>query len=173
MRTTSATGSSRHGFTLIELSIVVFIIAMIMAMSVPYFVRSYNAALLNETARSFATTCQLARVQAVSQQRPAILHIDVERQNFWVTQVLKLSAEAGGELGEHTLKTFELSNRVTLVSAERTDGVEPTDKQVDMTFYPNGTCDPVSVVFRGMEREGVNVVVDPVTTQAGLWPVKL
>jgi type II secretion system protein H len=175
MKTTSATGSNRPrqraGFTLIELSIVVFIIAIMIAISVPAFVRSYNATLLNETARTFATTCQLARMQAVTQQRRAMLHIDLERQNFWVTQALK-SVESGEE-GEHTLKTFELSNRVRLMSAERTDGVEQSDKLVEMTFYPNGTCDPVTVTFGGMERAGVSVVVDPVTTQSTMFPVKL
>ena len=75
-----------RGFTLIELSIVVFILAMLVATSVPNFVRSYNAALLNETARSFATLCQLARIQAVSQQQNATLHVDLERQVLWVSQ---------------------------------------------------------------------------------------
>ena len=66
MKTTSVTGSDRmqrrHAFTLIELSIAVFIMAMIVAVAMPQFVRSYNSQLLNETARTFATTCQLARV---------------------------------------------------------------------------------------------------------------
>lgn len=169
MTTTSATGSKR-GFTLIELSIAVFIIAMVMAVALPSFVRSYNSAMLSETARTFATTCQLARIQAVTQQRPATLHIDIERQMFWVTQVLKTEDDPTGS--EQTLKVFELPKRVSLVSAERIDGPSRREKLVDATFYPNGTCDSVTVVFRNGERGGVAATVDPITGVAVPYSVK-
>ena len=117
MRTTSATGN--NAFTLIELSIVVFIVAMVAAIGAPAFLRSYNSALLGETARTFATTCQLARLQAVTKQANAVLHVDVDRQAFWLTQTMKTDDEAGSDL---TLKTYRLSPRVTLVSVELVDG---------------------------------------------------
>jgi type II secretion system protein H len=170
MRTTLATGSDarRAGFTLIELSIAVFIMALLLALSAPAFVRSYNSALLSETARSFSTTCQLARVQAITQQQNATLHIDLERQVFWVTQPLK---NEDGETTEQTLKVFQLSQRVSVVSAERADSAKQ-EKLVDVVFYPNGTCDPVTVVFRGVDPGALAAMVDPITCQAALYPVK-
>ena len=170
MRTISATGSDarRAGFTLIELSIAVFIMALLLALSAPSFVRSYNTAVLNETGRTFATTCLLARVNAVTQQREAILHIDLERQAFWATQVAK---SEDGSTSDQTLKTFQLSKRVTLVSAERPD-LARQEKLVEVVFYPNGTCDPVNVVFRGSEKGGLAAVVDPITCQTTLYTVK-
>ena len=160
----------RRGFTLIELSIAVFIIAMVMAVALPSFVRSYNGAVLNETVRTFATTCQLARIQAVIQQRPAILHIDLNRQIFWVTQMLKTDDESAGS--EQTLKSFELPKRVMLISAERLDTPARQGKLVEATFYPNGTCDSVTVVFRGGERGGLAATIDPITCQATTYAVK-
>ena len=170
MRTTLVTGNRtwRAGFTLIELSIAVFIMALLLALSAPAFVRSYNSALLNETGRTFATTCLLARVQAIVQQRSAILHIDLERQVFWVTQPVKTEE---GESGEQTLKVCQLSKRVVMVSAERTDEAKQ-EKIVDVAFYPNGTCDSVTVVFRGSESGGLAAMVDPITCQAALYAVK-
>jgi prepilin-type N-terminal cleavage/methylation domain-containing protein len=170
MRTTLAIGSDarRAGFTLIELSIAVFIMALLLAICAPSFVRSYNSSMLNETARSFSTTCLLARMQAISQQHKATLHVDLDRQVFWVTQPLK--NEDGGT-SEQTLKVFQLSQRVTLFSAERADAGKP-EKQVDIDFYPNGTCDAFTVVFRGSERGGLAAMVDPITCQAALVPVK-
>ena len=170
MRTILATGSDarRAGFTLIELSIAVFIMALLLAISAPSFVRSYNTALLNETARTFTTTCLLARVQAIVQQHNATLHIDLERQVFWVTQPVK---NEDGESSEQTLKVCQLSKKVTLVSAERADEAKQ-GKIIDVVFYPNGTCDPVTVVFRGSERGALAASLDPITCQAVPYAVK-
>jgi prepilin-type N-terminal cleavage/methylation domain-containing protein len=174
-KTTSGIGSNqmqrRHGFTLIELSIAVFIIAIIVAVAVPSFVRSFNNQLLSETARTFATTCQLARVQAVTRQVPATLHMDLERQMFWVTQPVK--TETGDSAGEdQTLKVYELPRQIAMASVERVDGAQGHDKLVDLTFYPNGTCDSATVLFRGSERRGLVTTVDPMTCQAIPYLVK-
>lgn len=175
MRTISATTSRRvrrAGFTLIELSIVVFIMAVVLAICIPSFVRSYNGAMLRETAQTFATTCQYARIQAVTEQKQAMLHIDLARQMFWVSQVGR-SGESETD-DNQTLKTFEISKRVWLFSAERLDDTEPEQNDVQVAFYPNGTCDPVSIVLRGVEKgDAIQVTIDPVTTQAQFGAVKL
>ena len=167
MRTTLATGSS--AFTLIELSIAVFIIAMVTAISAPAFVRSYNSALLGETARTFATTCQLARLQAVAQQANAVLHLDVSRQIFWLTQTVKTADASANDV---SLKTYRLSPHVTLVSVELLDGSAKPEKQAEAQFYPNGTCDALAVVFRGAEHSTLVANLDPITCKATTTMVK-
>jgi prepilin-type N-terminal cleavage/methylation domain-containing protein len=174
--TTLPTGSNRKApqaaFTLIELSIAIFIMAMILAIAVPQFVRSYNASLLNAMGRSFATTCQYARVEAVLRQQKSILHIDLDRQTFWVTQLMR--APDAVELNEQVLKVVELPRQVALVSAETADVAARQRGGVEATFYPNGTCDAVTVVFRGSEKgSALAVEVDPVTARASAYPVKL
>ena len=175
MRMTSATGSkrrrSRAGFTLIELGVTVFVIALMLALAAPQFVRSYNSSLLSETARNFATTCQFARIQAVSQQQPALVHIDPRQQRFWLTQLL---TSADGATEEHTLRAEQVSPRIRLVKAEVTAATEASDPQVAvMTFYPNGTCDAATVYFRG-EGKGSDLAVslDPITGKPVVYPVK-
>ena len=69
MKTTSAIGNDgrphRTGFTLIEMSIAVFIIAIIIAVAIPNFLRSYNAQVLDATGRKLATNCEFAKLNAV------------------------------------------------------------------------------------------------------------
>ena len=137
MRTTSATGSDSPAFTLIELSIAVFIVATLLAVTAPYFVRSYNTAIVGSTARMFATTCQFARSQAVLRQKPALLEIDMDRQMFWVAQVL--TNDAGEEVAQ-VLKSTQMPVRVRLFSAQRVDEPIATSGRVEVKFYPNGTC---------------------------------
>lgn len=169
MTTMWATGSDtgrRDGFTLMELSVVVFIVAILLAVSAPRFVRSYNSALVGEMARTFATTCQFARIQAVSQQREAVVHVDAAGQKFWLTQFDR--GVDGGEPEEQTLKVVEMSPRVRMVAANE------VDQGFAVVFYPNGTCDAATVVFRGTEPgSGVSVTLDPITTKAEVTAVKL
>ena len=178
MKTTSAIGSEarphRAGFTLIEMSIAVFIIAIIIAVAMPNFVRSYNAQLLNATGRTLVTNCEFAKLNAVLHQQKVACYIDMDRQTVWLTQY---STTPGGDSLQpeaQLLKTIEISPRIALLSAQSGDQLPQQKGQVEATFYPNGTCDPFTVTLRGAERgSGLEVVVDPVTCRGMLWPIKL
>ena len=162
------------GFSLIELGMAVFVLLVFMAVAAPSFVRSYNASLVSAAARSLGTTCQYARYQAVSYQKPAVLHLDMNKQLYWITQAASSNNDANAEL---TLRTTELSPRVAMVTAQLGDEppVEQGQDEVNVTFYPNGTCDALTVVFRGQERGSfLGLTLDPVTatTTAYPYPVK-
>jgi len=182
MKTTSATGSRSGwkrraaGFSLIELSIAVFIVAIIMAVSIPSFIRSYNNSVLNETGRTVVTCCQLARLNAVLHQRKVVFHIDLDRQVIWLTQPMtNETAEAANDpdTADLPLKKIEVSPRIGLVSAQLADQPPEQRGEVDALFYPNGTCDGFTVTFRGAEKgSGLAIVVDPVTSRGVPWPVK-
>ena len=193
MTTILATGCkarrARGAFSLIEVSIVVFIMAIIVAASMPSLVRTYNNAVLNDVVRAFGTTCQYARIQAITHQRQVVMHVDIKRQMFWVTQEPGQLVESGdaGSGDVMALKVYEIPKRVAMVSAELTqdsltsskpasrpksDG-SSVEQGVVFTFYPNGTCDGAVLVFRGAEpRDLLSVEVDPVTTRATAYPVK-
>ena len=154
----------RSAFTLIELSIAVFIMALLMAVSAPYFVRSYNSSLLSSAARAFITTCQYARLQAVMQQRESLLHVDLDRQLFWISQPPQ---NTEGDAEPQVLKSVEISPRIALASVELADEAPQQKGQVQIKFYPNGTCEYMQVVFHGTEKgSGLTVEVDPVTGRA-------
>jgi len=178
---TLATGndarSPGRGFTLIELSIAVFIIAIIIAVTIPSFVRSYNAEVLNATGRTIATSCEFAKLNAVLHQEKVGYFIDMERQTIWLTQAASTNDTdtADDPSGESTvLKSIPMPNRIVLASAQLGELMPETKGQVQATFYPNGTCDAFAVTLRGVEKgSGLEVVVDPVTCRGMLWPVKL
>jgi len=87
---TLATGNDRRrggrGFTLIELSIAVFIIAVIIAVTIPSFIRSYNAEVLNGMGRTVVTSCEFAKLNAVLHQQKVGYFIDLDRQTIWLMQ---------------------------------------------------------------------------------------
>jgi prepilin-type N-terminal cleavage/methylation domain-containing protein len=178
MKTTSAIGNDarrqRAGFTLIEMSIAVFIIAIIIAVAMPNFVRSYNAQLLNATGRTLATSCEFAKLNAVLHQQKVACYIDMDKQTVWLMQFSSAPDADKLQPQSQILKTIEISPRIALVSAQSGDDLPQQKGQVEVTFYPNGTCDPFTVTLRGAEKaSGLEVVVDPVTCRGMLWPIKL
>ncbi|HUI08033.1 MAG TPA: GspH/FimT family pseudopilin [Verrucomicrobiae bacterium] len=180
MRTISATGNKPGrgwavaGFTLIELSIAVFIIAIIMAVSIPSFIRSYNNSLLNSMGRTLATTCEFARFNAVLHQQRVVLYIDLDKPAIWLVQGGATNDTDAAESSEAALKTIEIPPRIGLASAQVADQPPQQKGEVEASFYPNGTCDGFTVTFSGAEKGvGLAIVVDPVTSRGVAWPVKL
>jgi prepilin-type N-terminal cleavage/methylation domain-containing protein len=178
MKTTLATGSNgrlrRAGFTIIELSIAVFIIAIIIAVTLPSFSRSYNEAVLNATGRTVATSCEFAKLNAILHQRKVAFYIDMDRQTIWLMQFATPASGDDPEPQAQILKTVEISSRINLLSAQLGDQPPQQKGQVEATFYPNGTCDAFAVTLRGAEkRNGLEIMVDPVTCRGMLWPLKL
>jgi prepilin-type N-terminal cleavage/methylation domain-containing protein len=173
MRTISATGNdarrSRGGFTLIELGVVVVILAFLMALAAPSFVRSYRSALVGEAARAFATVCQYARLNAVSRQRVAMVHLDLTKQTYWLTQRPDDPDKSDEPV---TLKMVELNPRVILASVTLPGGetgarTDTEARVVELNFYPNGTCDGAMLVFRGREeKDTITLALDALTAHA-------
>jgi prepilin-type N-terminal cleavage/methylation domain-containing protein len=174
LATGNDTSLRESGFTLIELSIAVFIIAIIIAVTAPSFVRSYNAEVLNATGRTIATSCEFAKLNAVLHQQKVGYHIDMDLQTIWLMQATTndIADSSSGEA--QVLKTIPMSSRIGLSSAQLGELMPQGRGQVEATFYPNGTCDAFAVTLHGVEKgNGLEVIVDPVTCRGMLWPIKL
>jgi Tfp pilus assembly protein FimT len=155
----------------VELMVVVFIMATMLAVAIPSFIRSYNTTQLNATTRSLVSLAQLARLKAALTQEEITLAIDLDRQS------LLLLREPGEEdsVGRPTVtyKRIEMPRQVRLQSVEIPDELAVTEGEVRVPFYPNGTCSGVTFLLRGSEvGEALWVVVDPVTSRAKPYEVK-
>ncbi len=178
MKMMLATGNDARrresGFTLIELSIAVFIIAIIIAVAAPSFVRSYNAEVLNATGRTVATSCEFAKLNAVLHQQKVGYYIDMDRQTIWLMQATTNDTVDGSSSEADVLKTIPMPSHIGLFSAQLGELMPQGKGQVEATFYPNGTCDAFAVTLHGVEKgNGLEVIVDPVTCRGMLWPIKL
>ncbi len=145
--------------------------AVLMALSVPYFVRSFNAMQLGSTARTFITACDFARYNAVLRQRVVTLQVDLDRQRYELWQTVE--TETGITESPVSLKRIELPRQAALISVQAAEEVARQRGIVEIRFYPNGTCDPATLIWRGTEKnDAFAVAVDPVTARATPQAVK-
>ena len=75
---------ARHGFSMIELLIVLVIIATASALVIPMFGKGVSTTELKSAARQLASGLRLARSEALAQRRETFLVLDVAGRRFKV-----------------------------------------------------------------------------------------
>lgn len=160
-----------RGYTLLEMMVVVFVMAIIMGLSVPNLMAKARRDALSQGVHDFVEACQNAREIAIltgqSMQvvlMPESIHVEVAPKRDagrWVggermaTEVPALADGAPkakrptpyhATLGEHVVFDFEGAR----VNLRKVDMVN--DDRLILKFHPNGTCDQ----FEGiLKRPGV------------------
>lgn len=85
MTRTSITGNSSklHGYTLIELSIVLLLISLISFISLPRLGDFLFQTDLKDAARSLKTVVYFLRSKSIVAHSPTVLHLDLDRRLYW------------------------------------------------------------------------------------------
>jgi prepilin-type N-terminal cleavage/methylation domain-containing protein len=158
------------GFTLIELSLVLLIIAIVLALAIPRL-RSTSRAELNKEGRRLTNTFRFLRSESVLSGRIYQLRYDLGRERYWVT-----IGNPDGEGGAILQDTGPLARSVTLPSPIGiSDVVLPEsvgkvmEGQVLTNFYPDGTIDR-TVIHIDNGHDALTLWVNPLTGRLYLSP---
>lgn len=154
------------GFTLIEVSLVLLLIAIVLALAIPRL-RSLSGAELSRQARRLSNTFRYLRSQAILTGRVYRLNYDVGLERYWVTIVNDCSDPGGvpedGPLG----RPVSLPDPVG-ISDIVLQGIGKVQQGLVMTcFYPDGYIDP-TVVHLDDGREAYTLYVNSLTGRAAL-----
>lgn len=75
---------SAHGFTLLELTVVLFILVLVIALVAPTFRHSFGRTQLKASARDIAALCRFARMQAIANQNVVEVVLDRQANRYWL-----------------------------------------------------------------------------------------
>jgi general secretion pathway protein H len=139
------------GVTLLELLIVLMLMALIAAVTIPIFGPGVSTTELRSAAREVAAGLRLARGQAITQRTDAVLELNVATRSFWVPPDPRVHALPAGI----ELKLFTAQNDIV------------NDQVGAIRFYPDGGSNGGRVTLAAGERK-YDVDVDWLTGRVAI-----
>jgi prepilin-type N-terminal cleavage/methylation domain-containing protein len=161
--------TARAGFTLLEITLVVLIISVLLAITIPRL-RDTGRTKLESHARRLAAVFRVLRTEAVLTGTPYRLNYDLDLQRYWV------SADGGDADSGFVHEYQELARGTTFEPpVGMIDIVLPTlagkiaQGQIYTVFYPDGGIDP-TVIHLGTEHDMTTLYVDPIRSRLRVEP---
>ena len=151
---------TQAGFTLIELSIVILVIAIVARIAVPK-IRSISGAELTAATRRLANTTRYLYDEAAVRGVVLALYFDLDRQQYWVArpdEATGLLVEDEDILGRRVALPRDVRIVDVFVPGAGTlsAGLVPTH------FYPEGYADRSVVHLADVEGHAYSMRIDPV-----------
>ncbi len=152
------------GFTLLELSIVLLIIAIAAGFMIPRL-RNTDSQALESGAARLATTARYLYQEAAFRRRPMRLNLDLDKHAYWVTVL----SDDPDHPDEFVLDDSSLSHPTALPgSVAFADAVLPTLGKVQQgsvfaQFFPEGWADPLVVHLTNARHEFATLAIEPLT----------
>jgi prepilin-type N-terminal cleavage/methylation domain-containing protein len=137
----------RHGYTLIEIIIVLTILSIMTASVIPMYQGSLGRVRFERASRDFVSTLKYAQERAVTDATEHRLYLNEERGAYWVTRFA--GVQDGKDVYER-LDEFAGAERVLPenIKIEKPDARLDRDREAHyVAFYPSGACDYATISF--------------------------
>jgi prepilin-type N-terminal cleavage/methylation domain-containing protein len=156
---------SNHGFTLIEMIVVMVIIGVIAIFSVPYFGGFANRTKLDSACRTWVAYANYARSQAVMQGLNYRLTCDLDQQSYWLTYEALSTGVAGQYIssGDTWGHPVSIDSSLRIASIQLDQNIPQESGVVVIPFTPRGTANDVIVTFRNSDYENRQVTLAGIT----------
>jgi len=141
---------AEHGFSLIEVTIVVVIILLMTSATVPLMRNFSESSKLRSAARSIRSLMEFARNSAITERTEYAVVIDSTQQEYWLS-LLEFLNESSGEITAEAFRTW-LSEESESTSDEFSTGtLERGEEEIEGAFSRTGG-------FLGVPRQLPNTI---------------
>lgn len=153
----SARRQLQRGFTLIEIMIVIGIIGIIAAVSIPSFVQGMRREGMRKATGDFIEACSHARAAAILGDKTAELVINPQAKSF--------SVSAGGQ--QNFSSAFPENIHIEMLDINFIE-LKDSEQDVKLRFYANSTSPEFTMILRSDEGEVCKISLDVVTGLADM-----
>ena len=146
------------GFTLLELTLVMFFIALIAGLTTPFVMSTLDRMQLQTSARKVASTLRYARSEAIAVKKPVIFAGNLTQNKFWVTHTHE----------NETPRIVSLTDPIRLARFMSEGENEIFDEgEFTVTFFPQGNSSGGLIsmdIKESRKSENYYVIsIDPIT----------
>lgn len=146
-----------HGFTILEMLIVLFLLAGVLVIVIPRIVIGED---LSSTGRKFIGALRTLQGLAATSQKPVKLYMDLDQGTYWAVVV-------EGKEEKRPLDASWAAPRLLPESIHFTEVSVGQNKRLsgraDFSLFPNGRIDPVTVHFTDGSNNLLALAVDSFT----------
>ena len=128
---------ARNGFSLIELSVVVFIILMMTSVTVPWMKTFAESTRLRSAARSIRSLMEFARNSTVTQRTEYVVMFDAEAGEYWLS-LLELLDDGSGNSVTDSSRTSLSESLAALSDADSDDLSEEEEEDTKVMASRTG-----------------------------------
>jgi general secretion pathway protein H len=144
--------TEQTGFTLLELTIVLFLMTLMLGVVGTNFYKTWQREQLKMSLRQVVGTLRQARSEAVSGNRKVQVQFDLPEQRYWVPNVSKELRPLPTVMADTALLVWQDQNR----------------RQGHITFYGDGSSSGGRLTFLGPGKLPFTLEVDRITGQINL-----
>jgi len=167
VRLPAVVGSTKKGFTLVEMITVLAIMTIIMAFAVPMFSRFTAGTRLSVASRDISTALRTARSYAITQREDYSVGFDSIQNEFWVSRGTNIFNTTSNEPTNVMDKVFHFPQTIGIVDSETTfSGPAPdttSNKVYRAKFSSTGTGTSGSIYLMDTKGRTNSIVVTSTT----------
>lgn len=148
---------SNKGFTFIELFIVIVIIGILTAVSVPQFRKLHDNFALENFVKNLDYLSRYIQGSAISRGRVYCLNINQDEDgiNFYTTY------QEGSEFKEIEEKSGKLYE-CGVPQGITIDSIDPADAKT-IFFFPDGSSDTITLTFKNKQEKTVSLIIQGIS----------
>jgi len=161
--------SNLQGFTLLELSLVLFIIGLLVVVTVPRLV-DLGGTRLESSARRLASLIRYLNGEAAFSSQLYRLNYDLDKRAYWVS-VLAANQNALEFIADTSplARPAQLPSGIIFVDVHVPGVGRVSTGQVYTHFYPQGYTDPTVIHLRDQHSRVVTITIPPLPAQVGIY----
>jgi prepilin-type N-terminal cleavage/methylation domain-containing protein len=129
--------SIEFGFTLIEVSIVIFIMLLMISATVPWMRTFAESTRLRSSARSIRSLMEFARSSAITQRTEYVVLFDVNEGEYWLS-LLELLDQESGDIIADSSRTSLSESLASLSDEGSADLPEEDEEEIEGAFSRTG-----------------------------------
>ena len=149
-----------QGFTLIELTVVVFLIGIMLAVSIPKFRYSFITDNLKSTTRRTVGLVKDLRSEAIREQKIYFLHFDIEANQLWID--FDGITDEEREMAQE--KAFQLPEDVRIIDVWTKGKGKSVDGDVSLRFSKKGYTEQALIHLGAEDGREFTLLLNPFLT---------
>jgi general secretion pathway protein H len=160
MPTSRAGACNNHGFTMIELAMVLLVIGIVSAVIMPRIGNVLDHQQMRRSINTLRGTVRLLHARAASTRHIYRLTFDLDRQMMTVCLIDVETSECQEEQSRR-LRDYTFPPAVRLLDVVDGEGTKTSEGQAATHFHPTGLAEPSTIHLSGSDEQQMTLMIEP------------